>query len=145
MTPKKEMFRVKKGQTAMEFLMNYGWAILIVLIAIGSLVYFGVLDSDRFSSPEDFSQIIEISESCDIGSDISKISCMKNAYIYQYNTTVEPDCMDALRYYSTGFQYLSIDFEKVYTNNHAFVIVYTDSFYCLLDMTYMECVTIGGG
>jgi hypothetical protein len=32
----------KKGQAAMEFLMTYGWAILVVLIAIGALVYFGV-------------------------------------------------------------------------------------------------------
>ncbi len=38
----------KKGQAAMEFLMTYGWAILVVLIAIGALVYFGVLSPERF-------------------------------------------------------------------------------------------------
>lgn len=38
----------KKGQAAMEFLMTYGWAILVVLIAIGALVYFGVLNPSRF-------------------------------------------------------------------------------------------------
>ena len=38
----------KKAQAAMEFLMTYGWAILIVLIAIGALAYFGVLSPDRF-------------------------------------------------------------------------------------------------
>lgn len=27
-----------------EFLMNYGWAILVVLLSIGSLAYFGVLN-----------------------------------------------------------------------------------------------------
>lgn len=32
-----------KGQAAMEFLMTYGWAILVVLLAIGALAYFGVL------------------------------------------------------------------------------------------------------
>ena len=31
---------MKRGQAAMEFLMTYGWAILVVLIAIGALVYF---------------------------------------------------------------------------------------------------------
>ena len=41
------MFR-KKGQAAMEFLMTYGWAILVVLVAIGALAYFGVLSPDRF-------------------------------------------------------------------------------------------------
>ena len=34
---------LKKGQAAMEFLMTYGWAILVVLIVIGALAYFGVL------------------------------------------------------------------------------------------------------
>ena len=35
--------RSKKGQSAMEFIMTYGWAILVVLIVVGALVYFGVL------------------------------------------------------------------------------------------------------
>ena len=38
----------KKAQAAMEFLMTYGWAILVVLIAIGALAYFGVLNPERF-------------------------------------------------------------------------------------------------
>ncbi|MBS3165601.1 hypothetical protein J4444_00620 [Candidatus Woesearchaeota archaeon] len=37
----------KKGQAAMEFLMTYGWAILVVLAAIGALAYFGVLNPSR--------------------------------------------------------------------------------------------------
>jgi hypothetical protein len=38
----------KSSQAAMEFLMTYGWAILVVLVAIGALAYFGVLNPDRF-------------------------------------------------------------------------------------------------
>ncbi|KYK27137.1 hypothetical protein AYK26_00390 [Euryarchaeota archaeon SM23-78] len=38
---------MKRGQAAMEFLMTYGWAILVVLAAIGALAYFGVLSPDR--------------------------------------------------------------------------------------------------
>ena len=38
---------VKKGQAAMEFLMTYGWAIVIVLAAIGALAYFGVLSPNK--------------------------------------------------------------------------------------------------
>jgi len=34
---------LKRAQAAMEFLMTYGWAILVVLAAIGALAYFGVL------------------------------------------------------------------------------------------------------
>ena len=42
------MKRNKKGQAAMEFLMTYGWAILVVLAAIGALAYFGILSPDRW-------------------------------------------------------------------------------------------------
>jgi hypothetical protein len=38
------IFRRKKGQAAMEFLMTYGWAILIAIIAIAALIAFGVLN-----------------------------------------------------------------------------------------------------
>jgi len=38
----------KKAQAAMEFLMTYGWAILVVLAAIGALAYFGVLSPGEF-------------------------------------------------------------------------------------------------
>src|SRR3989344_5713936 len=46
----------KQGQAAIEFLMTYGWAILVVLIAITALAYFGVLNPSRF-----------LPESCIIG------------------------------------------------------------------------------
>ncbi len=36
-----------KSQAALEFLMTYGWVIMVVLIAIGALSYFGVLSPDR--------------------------------------------------------------------------------------------------
>ena len=39
---------MKKAQAAMEFIMTYGWAILVVLMAIGALAYFGVLSPARF-------------------------------------------------------------------------------------------------
>jgi hypothetical protein len=38
----------KRGQAAMEFLMTYGWAILVVLVVIGALAYFGVLNPQQF-------------------------------------------------------------------------------------------------
>jgi len=37
----------KRGQAAMEFLMTYGWAIVVVLAAIGALAYFGVLSPSK--------------------------------------------------------------------------------------------------
>ena len=41
------MFNIK-SQAALEFLMTYGWAILVVLVAVGALAYFGVLSPDKF-------------------------------------------------------------------------------------------------
>ena len=34
----------KKSQAALEFLTTYGWAFLIILIMIGTLAYFGILN-----------------------------------------------------------------------------------------------------
>lgn len=38
----------KKAQAAMEFLLTYGWAILVVLLVIMALAYFGVLSPKQF-------------------------------------------------------------------------------------------------
>lgn len=43
----------KKSQLALEFLMNYGWAILVVIVAIGALAYFGVLNPEKFKPEQD--------------------------------------------------------------------------------------------
>lgn len=40
----------KKVQAALEFLMSYGWAILIMGVVIAALAYFGVLSPDAFFS-----------------------------------------------------------------------------------------------
>lgn len=39
---------LKRGQAATEFIMTYGWAILVVIVAISALAYFGVLSPDQF-------------------------------------------------------------------------------------------------
>lgn len=55
----------KKAQSALEFLTTYGWAFLVILIMIGALAYFGVLDPNRFL-PEEQQPPKHISElSCD--------------------------------------------------------------------------------
>ena len=43
-----KVFTQRKSQAAMEFLMTYGWAILVVLAAIAALAYFGVLSPEKF-------------------------------------------------------------------------------------------------
>ena len=50
---------MKKGQAAVEFLMTYGWAILVVLISVAALAYFGVLNPSQ-KLPETFFFVIGI-------------------------------------------------------------------------------------
>ncbi|HIH31844.1 TPA: hypothetical protein HA235_03990 [Candidatus Woesearchaeota archaeon] len=38
---------IKRSQVALEFLMTYGWAMLIILIAFGSLAYFGMFNPEK--------------------------------------------------------------------------------------------------
>ncbi len=40
-----------KGQTAVEYLMTYGWAILIILIVAGVLAYYGIFAPGTFMGP----------------------------------------------------------------------------------------------
>jgi len=40
-----------KGQTAVEYLMTYGWAILIILIVAGVLAYYGIFAPSGFLGP----------------------------------------------------------------------------------------------
>jgi hypothetical protein len=39
---------MKKSQSALEFLTTYGWAFLVILIMIGALAYFGILNPSRY-------------------------------------------------------------------------------------------------
>ena len=43
--PRKQSMR--KGQAAMEFLMTYGWAMLIIIVMIGAITYFGVTNPKK--------------------------------------------------------------------------------------------------
>ncbi len=42
----RELRKSKKAQAAMEFLMTYGWALIVIIIVISALVFFGSLDAD---------------------------------------------------------------------------------------------------
>jgi len=50
--------RRRRGQAALEFLTTYGWALLIILVMIGAISYFGVMNPSKLlperctSSPE---------------------------------------------------------------------------------------------
>ncbi len=85
------MYR-KKAQAAMEFLMTYGWAILVVLVAIGALAYFGVLSPDQFL-PErcQGTSGLDCLDKASISSDANTVSfAMKNNVGFRINITHAP-------------------------------------------------------
>lgn len=53
----------RKGQTAVEYLMTYGWAILIILIVAGVLAYYGIFAPAGFLGPSasGFAQVYVLS------------------------------------------------------------------------------------
>jgi len=53
---------MKQAQAAMEFLMNYGWAFLVVFIAIGALAFFGIFNPEKFMQDEPEGQKIILNE-----------------------------------------------------------------------------------
>ena len=81
--------KLKKSQAAMEFLMTYGWAILVVLAAIAALAYFGVLSPEKFL-PEKC--LIETGFTCIS----SKVEAAQSTIIFQngYGKSVVIDNVD---------------------------------------------------
>ena len=81
--------KLKKSQAAMEFLMTYGWAILVVLAAIAALAYFGVLSPEKFL-PEKC--LIETGFTCIS----SKVTSTESTLIFQngYGKSVTIDNVD---------------------------------------------------
>lgn len=45
---------MKKGQTALEYLITYGWAILIILVVLAVLWYYGVFDPSKWAGEQKY-------------------------------------------------------------------------------------------
>lgn len=50
------MFSKRRGQAALEYLVTYGWALAVIVIAVGVLSYFGFLNPNKY-----------IQDSCEFG------------------------------------------------------------------------------
>jgi hypothetical protein len=100
-----------KGQTAIEYLMTYGWAILIILIVAGVLAYYGIFAPSGFLGPtaRGFGQIAVLSPWSLAGSTGGLILTMENRVggtvtIYQINATVGGDSGTYVYVPSAAFQ-----------------------------------------
>ena len=95
----------KKGQATMEFLITYGWAILVVLVAIVALVYFGVINPEKFNP--------------------NVVLCQ---YLNEDFPVITQQKQRLLEYYDINT--ISIDISKAKTNN-----VFNDSRECVIPAT----------
>jgi hypothetical protein len=43
---------MEKGQAAIEFILTYGWILLVVVLAVGALLYFGFLSPETFGKKQ---------------------------------------------------------------------------------------------
>jgi len=55
----------RKGQAALEFLTTYGWAMMAIIIAIGALYYFDIINPNKF-----------IQTKCETGSQIECVEAI---------------------------------------------------------------------
>jgi len=110
--------------------------------------YFEVLSNDYKNSPV----ILSLAENCSSEvSNLMKVYCV-NAFIYsQYNYsnftsfdpeniyTVKGDCKFYSSFYKLTFDNLNISSRIITIPKHAYVVVYDDEFYCVLDQFSLLC------
>jgi len=71
---------MNKAQSAVEYLVTYGWIIVVILIVVGLLIYFDVLSPSRFLAEScDFSQQLECIDS-QIGKDGDIVLKLRNNF-----------------------------------------------------------------
>lgn len=44
----KRNFRGRRGQQAMEYMVTYGWAFVVIIVTIGAFAYFGLLNPEKY-------------------------------------------------------------------------------------------------
>ena len=104
---------LRSSQAALEFLMTYGWAILVVLIAVSALAYFGVLSPGVF-----------LPERCTLPSGIACLDFRVESYkviIVLQNGLGEPITMDKVIISSNNQQCLYNETTALNNNDKAII------------------------
>ena len=88
--------KLVKAQAALEFLTTYGWAFLIILIMIGTLAYFGILNPSK-----------ALPNRCTFGSELAcedyQISATANTFKFRLkNIVAQPISVSAITFGSEG-------------------------------------------
>ena len=105
----------RKSQVALEFIMTYGWAVLVVLVAVGALAYFGVLMPNCRFSP--------------VSSEYFKKNCLVNISIPKEDIVVdsEPELIDVcnrLVVNNTIYPFLEVMSNGLKKENNAQFVIY---------------------
>lgn len=96
--------RHRRGQAALEFLSTYGWAVLVILVMIGAISYFGVLNPSKIlpsrcvvASEFSCSDYILNDKTADSASAsmVLKQSVGKTIYVQGMNCTYGAESVDA--------------------------------------------------
>jgi len=116
-----------KGQAALEFLTTYGWAFLVILVAIGGLSYFGVFDFSKYSPDRSYGKELPILNetttyypldyySCDYLHDslVFGYPVVSYEYVKYYNSTFENG---TFKTGGGGRNYLDDTIKDFYFNN----------------------------
>lgn len=82
----------KKGQAAIEYMVTYGWAFLVILASVSVLAYFGFLNPskyipDRCDFGEQLKCVDHYIEASDIGEDGTVVLRFKNNFELDINIT----------------------------------------------------------
>ncbi|MBC8494888.1 hypothetical protein H8D36_01915 [archaeon] len=103
-----ELLKSRRSQAAVEFLITYGWAIIVVLATIGAMAYFGVLDMSSFMPSRcTFPVAVTCIDDASINADTDQILfIVQNSYHAQINLTggsvTSDECSNAQLLFCSG-------------------------------------------
>lgn len=89
-----------KGQSALEYLMTYGWAILIVIVVIGALYATGLTRPCRWTGTQvrEFPDFSVENVRVNTSHLVFDVNYIRSGTIYLLNTTVEGDARGTTRF-----------------------------------------------
>ena len=94
----------KQGQAALEFLTTYGWAFLVILVMIGALAYFGVLDPSNF-----------VADRCVMG---NPLSCEGQNYVITNDGTAVTTSLQVRNAFNMPLTITNVTYQTAYSDGY---------------------------
>lgn len=84
-----------KGQSALDYLVTYGWSILVILVVLAVLWYYGIFDPDKWTTVTLRGELQDVTEYAEKHGSYDAKEC--SVYYYDF------DCMYWCLRYSADF------------------------------------------